>query len=272
MEILRGGVMPDIEYFYELVSWVRTADRKYLSNYYFLQNTLLSKAIEQAEITYHYREKEYLVLWYQKEQFKRMYYFIADAGHYKISNDSDEIYVCDIICRDPDSSEAGRILSRAGMRKHAVYMKWLCRSPVYLNMQSPSDLQIVYEDDGDLFKEKLYLYFDELSDLLPDKREWDTFLKEKHFIGVHDIDRGALAAGMVYSKSGSVITEDFIFVTPAYQGKGISKLLHYALYEKYAADKVRYIAWIRTDNIKSIGLHSFFKYQRQEQFKITFRS
>lgn len=263
-----GGVIPDIEYFYELMAQIKKADRKYLFNYY-LSESVLAKAIAQAEITYVYKEKEYLNLWWQKEHFKRQYYFIADAKHYKVHCNS-ALCVCDTVCREKDMPKFCELLSNAGMNKYAVYRKWVCTSPILPELYICDDLQIVDDDDAEQFADGLLLYFDKLSDMLPDKQEWEEFIKSRSFIGVHDMRSKMLVAGMVYEKRGCVVIEEFVFVHSGYRGQGISKHLHNALYQKYAAEKIKYTAWIREDNLKSRNLHSHYNYRKQDLFKITF--
>lgn len=178
--------------------------------------------------------------------------------------------VCDAFCKESDMSTVYNVLSRGGMRQYAVYQKWICRAPVLSELKQNDNLQVVVEDDGQTFIDALYLYFDELSDLLPDEDEIDGFIQNRHFIGVHDISNNMLVAGMVYTKQGFVIEEEFVFVTIDYQGKGIGKLLHNLLYQKYADEKIKYIAWVRADNEESIGLHRSYNYEEQDQFKVTF--
>ncbi len=267
-ENFEGGVIPDVEFFYELLDQVKRANRKYLSNYFPDQDVLL-KAVEENGAIYVYKKNEYLNIWLQKKYFKRMYYFIADPSYYKVSDDV-AVDICDVFCKNFDEVTENRILLHAGMRKYATYVKWICNTPVLVDSKSWDDLQMVEEDDGNLFKSNLYRYFDKFSDLLPDENEWDDFVVNKHFIGIHDIYRDVLAAGMVYSKRGAVITEDYVFVISDYRGRGLSKVLHNTLYEKYSSEKIRYIAWIRADNQKSINLHKNYGYKKQNQLKYTF--
>lgn len=261
-------VIPDIEFFYELVMQIKKANRKYLTNYY-LNESIWAEAISQGDVTYQYKENEYLNLWWRKEHFSRLYYFIADPCHYEVDNDA-MTCVCDVICKEPDLEDVCRMLSNAGMDQYAVYEKWVSKNPALLDLHSRGNLQVIDEDDGGIFIEKLYLHFDELSDLLPDEKEMDKFIKEKHFIGVHNTCDNALVAGIVYTKQGSVITEEFLFVIDNYRGMGISKLLYNTLYQKYADEKVRYTAWIRMNNLECATLHHAYKYEKQNQFKVTF--
>lgn len=263
-----GGVIPDIEYLYELIDEIKKINKKYLSNYY-LEQSAFSKAIEENGVEYTYKKKEYLNIWIQKEDFKKLYYFIANPYQYKINNDA-IINVCDVVCKISDERNLSKIFLNAGMYQYATYMKWVCDSPVLQEQRLHNYLQIIEKDNGNLFKSALYTYFDKYSDSLPDLNEWDEFIKNKCFIGIYDIDKKAAVAGMVYSKRGSVITEDFVFVVSNYRGQGLSKILHNNLYEKYSVEKIKYIAWIRVDNYESINLHSGYCYKKQNLFKITF--
>ncbi len=262
------GVMPDIEYFYELAARVKKTNRKCWSNYY-LSESVLSGAVERAEMTYVYKDKEYLNLWQQKEHFKRLYYFAADLQNYRVSSDS-AICVSDTVCREDRIPSVCELSANAGMVKYAVYRKWICWNPHLLNIDSCDNLQIVDDDKGELFIEELQLYFDELSDMLPDKSERSEFIRSRNFIGVHSRQNQALVAGMVYVKQGNVITEEFIFVHSDYRRQGIGKWIHNVLYQKYSNEKIKYIAWIRTDNLESSSLHSKYHYEKQDLFKITF--
>lgn len=258
----------DIEHFYKLVAQIKKVNRKYLSNYYLSESELL-RIIEQNDLTYVYKETEYLNLWCRKKHFKKLYYFIANPVQYRIENDLSAC-VCDVIGKDSDLLAVEKILSGAGMFAYATYSKWVCQDTTLLNLKKRDDFEVVYEDDGNLFIDKLYLYFDILSDLLPDQNEIDEFLKNKHFIGIHNKWDRALIAGLVYSRRGCVVTEEFVFVAPDYRGRGVSKILHNAFYEQYLEENIKYISWIREDNLESINLHKTYNYKKQNQLKITF--
>lgn len=260
--------MTDIELFYEMVSKIKKVNRKYLSNY-FLPEPVFLKAIQQEDVTYFYKENEYLNLWWKKENFKRLYYFIADPCYYKMENDCSRC-VCDVIGRHIRLADAHETLISAGMHKYAVYNKWVCNKQVHLNLKIQDGYRIVDEDDGNLYIDSLNLYFDKLSDLLPDQNEMDKFIKDMHFIGIHDIYSDVLVAGMVYSKEGCAITEKYLFVTSGCRRQGMGKILHNTLYKKYAGEEVKYIAWIREDNFESINLHKVYNYRKQDLMKITF--
>ncbi|MBD5549669.1 MAG: GNAT family N-acetyltransferase [Lachnospiraceae bacterium] len=263
-----GGIIPDIEYFYKLVMQIKKVNRKYLSNHY-LNEYVWAEAISRGDVTYQYKKNEYLNLWWKKEHFRRLSYFIANPYHYKVDDDP-MTSVCDVICKGSDLEDACRMLSNAGMTQYAVYEKWVNKNVVLSDLHSGNDLQIVDEDDGEIFIDKLYQYFDKLSDLLPDEKEVDKFVKEKHFIGVHNKCDNMLVAGIIYTKQGSVIKEEFIFVTAGCRGMGIGKLLISTLYQRYADEKVRGTAWIRVDNLESIALHRACYYEKQNQYKVTF--
>lgn len=263
-----SGIMPDIAYFYDLVLQIKKAERNYLSNYY-LDGSVWAEAIRRGEVMYQYRKDGYLNLWWEKEHFRRQYYFIADPCHYKVDADPMTI-VCDVICRSSDLEETCRILSDAGMNQYAVYEKWMGKNIKFSKPCSREDLRVVDEDDGRIFIDRLYLYFDRLSDMLPEKRDVDQFIREKHFIGVHNECDDRPVAGIVYTKRGCVITEEFLFVTENYRGMGISGMLYNTLYQKYADEELRYVAWIRTNNLESTNIHYNYKYSRQDQFKVTF--
>lgn len=267
-ENYESGVMPDIDYFYKLEMKIKKTNRKYLSNCH-LNESVLKKAVEQAEITYVYKEGEYLNFWRKRKRFRRLYYFIADPRHYKVQN-YHETCVCDAVCRGKDASGICGLLSDAGMRQYKVYREWICSSPILQDIHNCCGLEVVDDDDGELFIEGLKCYFDELSDMLPDNDEWGEFIRNRKFIGVHDAQSKALTGGMVYTKRGCVITEEFVFVHLDYRGQGISKCLHNALYQKYAAEKIKYTAWIRSDNLESRNLHRDYNYQKQDLFKFTF--
>lgn len=263
------GIISNIEYFYKLLALIKKTNRKYISNYY-LNEAILKRAISLGKVTYEYKTDGYMNLWLQKKHFNRLYYFIADQSSYEVSGENDECIVCDAFCKESNISTVCYTLSGTGMKQYVTYRKWVCRTPLLLELQRNDKLQLVVDDDGRVFIDALYLYFDELSDLLPDEDEIDEFVQNRHFIGVHKVSDGMLVAGMVYKKQGNVIEEEFVFVTLDYQGKGISKLLHNILYQKYIDEKIKYIAWIRTDNEKSIDLHKAYYYEEQDQFKVTF--
>lgn len=251
-----------------MVAQVKKADRKYWSNYY-LSEPVLAGAVERGEMTYVYKDKEYLNLWRQKEYFKQLYFFVANRRNFKVNSDS-AVFVSDIVGRENNMSGMCELLSNAGMVKYAVYRKWVCSNPPLLDIHRGECLQIVDDDKGELFAEGLQLYFDKWSDMLPDKNEWNEFVRSRRFIGVHDLRNQTLAAGLIYTKQGSVITEEFVFVHSDYRRQGISKWLHNALYQKYAGEKIKYIAWIRNNNLESRSLHSHYNYEEQDLFKITF--
>ncbi len=260
--------LSDIEHFYEFVTQIKRRERKYLSNYFLPESSLL-KMIEKKNVTYAYKEGEYLNLWWRKEHFKKLYYFIAEPDQYRIGYDSSAC-VCDVIGKNKDLQAVEKILTDAGMLEYSSYSQWVCQDTILLSVRNRDYFEIVCEDEGSLFIEKLYLYFDIYSDLLPDWEEVDEFIKDKHFIGIHDKQKKKLIAGLVYSKRGCVITEEFVFVVPSYRGQGVSKRLHNALYEKYSSEKIKYVAWVREDNLESIHLHGAYHYKKQNYLKTTF--
>lgn len=262
------GTLLDIEQFYELVAQIKKVNRKYLSNYYLSESALL-KIIGQEDVTFVYKEKEYLNLWWKKEHFRKLYYFIANPDQYLIDSDF-FVCVCDVIGKEMDLLASEKVLMGAGMFKYAVYSKWVCQDTIILLTKNRDHFEVIYGDEGSLFIDKLYLYFDIFSDLLPDQNEVDEFLKNKHFIGIYDKHKKTLVAGLVYDRHGCVVTEEFVFVVPDYRGQGISKLLHNALYEKYSGESIKYVAWIREDNVTSINLHRAYNYQKQNYLKTTF--
>lgn len=263
-----GGVMPDIDYFYAIENEIKKANRKYLSNCY-LEQDELSKLIENGSVRYVYRKNEYINLWIRKERFDMLYYFVAGSTHYTFRDDA-SVIVCNVLFRNAARDIDFQLLQDAGMRKYAVYEKWACNSPAFSKIEKRDNLWIVEEDNGDLFYEKLCTYFDALSDELPEKNAWESFKAGRHFIGLYDGVNNELIGGIVYLKKESMILEDFIFVAPAYRNMGLGKLLHSTLYQMYASEQMKYIAWIRVDNVQSIKLHSAYQYKKQKQVKVTF--
>ena len=261
-----GKIMPDMEHFYELLTQVKKANRRYMTNCY-LNRDVLTRAVEQREITYVYREGEFLNLWWRREDFKRLYYFIADTSRYEAGSGYS---VCDMVCKGGELAAVCRVLTSGGLKPFASYGKWVCESPAVTGVYSRDDVRIRDGDDGRLFMDSLNLYFDKRTDLLPDAEEQETFIREKEFIGVYDKCRDRLRAGMVYTKRESAVTEDFVFVVPDFRGQGLSRLLHNTVYKKYAHEKVRYTAWIGENNERSIALHKSCNYKKQDQLKVTF--
>lgn len=247
---------------------LKKINKRQLTNYYLSEKKILEK-ISQKKVRYCYKKNEYLNIWLKQKNFERLYYFIAYPNSYDI-NTEEELCVCDVICRESDKEAICQILHTAGMRKYSEYMKWICSTPIVSNVGKPKQLYVIDNDDGIIFINDLYIYFDELSDLLPEENDLDDFIENKYFIGVHDIRNDTLAGGLVYTKQKYTVTEEYLYVTPAYRGQGISKLLHKVLYQKYYNSELKYIAWIRNNNLISINLHSYYNYQKQNQLKITF--
>lgn len=261
-------LLTDMDCFYDLAARLKHTCGKLLSNYY-MSASALTEAVRQGKITYVYKENAYLNLWYRNGGFERLYYFIADPGDYEII-DRPSMCVCDVICRVDDQPLVGSVLHGAGMREYVGYAKWICRSPVLPDIQDQADLEIMEDDDGNLFVESLYQYFDIWSDQLPERTGLETFTREKHFIGVHERHGSLLVGGLVYTEQGYGVTEEYLFVLPGYRGRGISRLLHNTLYRKYQGKDIKYTAWIRKDNQASTTLHSSYQYKKQNQLKITF--
>lgn len=261
-------LLTDVECFYYLVTRLKRTSRKLLSNYY-MSVSALEEAVRQGKFTYDYKENAFLNLWHRNGCFERLYFFIAAPEDYEIP-ERFAMSVCDIICRVDDQSRICSVLCGSGMLEYAEYAKWVCRNPILLDLPEQTDLVVITDDDGNLFLESLYQYFDIWSDMLPERAEMDTFTKKKHFIGVHEQNENVLVGGLIYTKQEYGVTEEYLFVLPGYRGRGISKLLHNTLYRKYQGKNVKYTAWIRNDNQVSINLHSNYQYEKQNQLKITF--
>ncbi len=265
-ENFEGGGITDLEYFYELVAKIKKANRKQVSNYY-LAESVLEEAIKRGIITYGYEEGAYLNIYWEKELYKKLYYFIADLKKYKMDVRK-SMCVCDVICKESDKDELSCMMTSAGAHEYAAYSKWICRNPILREPLNRQQLKIFDGGPMDGGIDGLYSCFDRICDMLPDKEELDAFIESRNFIGVYD--KEVCVGGLVYAKQGYAITEEFVFVVPRYRGKGISKLLHNVLYQKYYGEKIKYIAWIRNDNHISIKLHEGYNYKKQSQLKITF--
>ena len=101
--------------------------------------------------------------------------------------------------------------------------------------------------------------------------DFQEFITEsKHIVLRNDHDEAA--AGIVINGNGRIKTEEYVFVSEKYRGRGLAMVLHNLWYRSLDKDTQLLVAWVRDDNIPSIKLHSRIGYQKLGTIKVTLMS
>ena len=266
MDGYEEGKLSDLNQYYEFVSNLKKVNRRLITNYY-LQEENLKEALKYGRAMYIYQQGVFFNLIIKEDGFSRLYFHIADNKRYYFNLQND-IYVCDIILKkDETAKEIITTLTKNNFNIYTRYNKWTCSAPQFGEFSSQIDVITCREGNIEVVEE-LFCNFDIYSDFLPKKDKIDIFISEKNFLTAYDMDNKMLGA-LIYSKKGNLITEDFLFVKKEARGFGLGCYLHQRLYQIYYETNMKYIAWIREDNIQSSKLHSSFNYQMEPILKLT---
>ncbi|MCI8550405.1 MAG: GNAT family N-acetyltransferase [Lachnospiraceae bacterium] len=255
------GVLPDVDYYYELLAKLKQEVRRIKTNYYKAESDL-RQAIERDELEYEYIRNESISLVFCDDGFSRLYLQMGEGG--RVGTEGFHVpLVCDLIVREGEETVLSAPLKATGFKQYAVYYKWICKTPEITGHISDITIKMCV-DPGVL--EELYTDFDRYTDLLP--RDQERFIKEKRFLCAYGRE-GRLAGYLVYTETGKSVTEDFVFVKQEARGCGIADCLHNALYRQYAGAEIKYTAWVKEGNEASERLHLKHHYVKQPVKKIT---
>lgn len=272
IEVVSGyeeGKLDNIDSYYIMVEELKNTKHKLMTN--FLMNPQRFKeAILRNEVGYEYKYGKYLNLIIADDGFSRLYYYVVETKDYHFRGISNT-FVCDIFFMEGDK-DIGKVITalcHEGFRKYKSYHKLIAKNPKMENVEKNNDVEIIQGIDKDTI-DLMYQYFDKFSDYLPRKFELEKFVSVKKFLSLYDSINHELLGGLVYTEENHSLIEEFLFVKEKAQGRKLSNLLHSFWYEMLASPDVRFIAWVRDDNMPSIALHSRYNYQDSKIKKITY--
>lgn len=263
------GKLDNIDTFNSMVAELKSTKHKLMTNFY-MNPQRLKEAILRNEVGYEYKYGKYLNLIIADDGFSRLYYYVVEAKDYHFGGIGNT-FVCDIFFMegDKDIDEVIRALCSEGFRQYKSYHKLIVKNPKIGNVEKNNNVKIIQGIDKDTI-ELMYQSFDKFSDYLPRKSELEKFICMKKFLSLYDINNQELLGGLIYTEENHSVIEEFLFVKEKAQGRKLSNLLHFFLYELLAGSDVKFIAWVRDDNIPSIALHSRYNYQNSKIKKITY--
>ena len=161
-----------------------------------------------------------------------------------------------------------RSLKKSGFKEIGKYSRWVCpagNEPVPVSI---CDVAVDEEMDAS-FLQLLGRCFDKYTDHLPSEEDIDAFRKNNYVLRL--LISGQTAGGVVWNKRGRNVTEEYIFVDPAYRHRKLAAYLHGQMCaQAFRADEVGKIyAWINGANETSIRFHTSLGYSKDEMEKIT---
>lgn len=272
IEVVSGyekGRLDSIDNYYSMVAELKEAKHKLMTNFY-MNLQRFKEAILHNEVGYEYKFGKYLNLIIEDDGFSRLYYYVIETEDYHFGGTS-TTFVCDIYFMEGDKAHDKVIMAlcHEGFRQYKSYHKLIAKNPKIGNVEKNNDVEIIQGIDKDTM-ELLYQYFDKYSDCLPRKFEFEKFVCMKNFLSLYDIKSHELLGGLIYTEKNHSVIEEFLFVKEKAQGRKLSNFLHSFWYEMLASSDVRFIAWVRDNNIPSIALHSRYNYQDSKIKKMTY--
>ena len=262
------GILENIDALYRMVDELKSIKRSLVTNL-FLDTNTLSDLIDNNEIHYEYVPGNCLNLFIEEWDFCHLYFFMTSPNEYQAPK-SDGMMICELFFNREDDDNRILIdsLNKAGFSEYASYHRWL---KTRQEETAATTRYAINKGQEKGFYDLLLKNFDVLSDHVPQKNEFETYIKDKECYSAVDSETGKLLGGLIFSKKGNVETEEFVFTDPEYRHRGLASALHENWYNSNKVSKTRYMAWIRDDNQASIGLHRKFAYERQKMYKVTMK-
>lgn len=265
-------VLYSIEQLNSAIRELKRVNKRLLSNCYLSQNELI-KLISKGQIYFDYNEGNYLTFWYQERNFFRIYFWMTRLDSFSFP---DELinkfqYVCEIYGDETDKKTETLVEMsiERGFSQYSSFHKWR-----FKGVPEFSKIQCDYYIDEKKTKgiyEGIMSNFDIYSDHIPLIDDFQEFITEsKHIVLRNDHDEAA--AGIVINGNGRIKTEEYVFVSEKYRGRGLAMVLHNLWYRSLDKDTQLLVAWVRDDNIPSIKLHSRIGYQKLGTIKVTLMS
>lgn len=261
-----SGEMDSIDALHRMVSELKKAKRRLLSNM-FLGEKEVESLIKNKHVYYTYMPCRYLNLWYSERDFVRLYFYIVDMDSYKAINE--EKIICELYFPGLNANNAllEKVFEDRGFKVYASYHKWIARNIQPKRPKGNMGYRIVCgQPEG--FAEAVNLNFDIYSDHVPVKSDMEAYLRQNRLYALSD-GSNMLAGGLIVAVNGRIQTEEYVFVRKECRGKGLALFLHNFWYESQKEQDILYVAWIRDDNVASIGLHMGLGYLRQDAYKLT---
>lgn len=262
------GTITDLDTIYSMMDDLKRVNRHSLSNI-FLTDENIKRRIAAGQVYYSYIPGQHFCLWHKEWRFTRFYFYIADFDDFQIPVDNETI-VCDLFFQKENEKSAflQEYMSNKGFSNYAVYHKWIRSNAVNKNEYKGHEICIT-EKRGKAFYKTLCDSFDIYTDLIPEEGDAEKYFEDKKCFSFVDERDGNLMGGLVVTPLGRIQTEEFVFVHPLYQGKGVAGKLHEYWYSQSFEETNQYAAWIKDGNIASEELHTKYGYRKQNVFKNT---
>lgn len=260
------GVVDTLEYLQDMVYELKRANRRMQSNMV-LREEELEEIIQQNELLYTYLPGKYLNVWFWERDFIRLYYYVSTIDEYK-PFDGDEKIICEIYATKKELKTDSLIarFERNHFKKYSSYHRWVAKDLTFDTIGESS--YSVRDDVTNGIYDGILTYFDVYGDHLPRESSLEEYWKDKKILSIFD-EQENLIGGLVVSTNGKVQTEEYVFVNDSHRGKRLARMLHNSWRQRANEDGVmQHVAWIRDDNVVSIGLHTTLGYVKQDTYKI----
>lgn len=263
------GKLNNIDFFYIMIAELKNVRRDLVTNFY-MDVQRFKEAIYHDEVKYEYKHGKYLNLIISDDGFARLYYYITEIDDYHIG-EIDDICVCDVFFKVGNVSIDKIIMTicQKGFRQYKSYHKLIAKKPDIAIVKERSDIEIIKNADENTIP-IMFQYFDKYSDCLPRRIELNKFIHEKKFLSLYDTKNHEFWGAMIYTEKKHSIVEEYIFIQKKVQGKGLGIALSSFWYQMFVGSDVKFITWVRDDNLPSIALHKKLNYNETKIKKITF--
>ncbi len=177
------------------------------------------------------------------------------------------VIVCDIVetAGKEKQTEMIKNLQEAGFSNYKKYHLWEC---VQMEFKMPAfRVYKIADDKSPEHLSNIYSIFDPYSDMLPLKRMFHEFLRERYSLSC--FKNGHYEGSLIYMVNGKTATVEFIYTLK--NGNGIGGILLMKFVGKCFINRgVRKLyAWINDDNDASIKTHKSAGFEMTDQYKIT---
>lgn len=266
---METGLISNVAQIYSYINELKRVKKELVINCYFDINEL-EPLVKQQKLIYEYKEKCYLNLLYEENEFFRLYFFVADIETFDIEKNG-VVVICDLFTTR-ENEQFNRIKDRlceCNFSQYACIQKWKAKCPRPLFESDLQEYIFGYDQEPEAIK-MIFDIFDKYTDYLPRECEINTFLAEKKFINVYEKEDHRFLGSLIYSQRKNEFTMDFYFTKPEERGKRISYLLHDHYYQKFSEEGRVFVSWIHIKNEKSIMIHQRYQYQKMNLKKYTF--
>lgn len=218
---------------------------------------------ELNNISYEYKEKQYLNIYIDNGDFVKLYFAICDFKNYNIN--TNKTVSVDYYNIDENDLFIKYMLNNDFL-KHSEYHKWIVNSKNLIENNIILDEKFNLIENIDLSSKNAFTLLNNNFDKLSDDNICDNLIKMNLYsYGIEYNDK--LIALLIYDVNENDFQEKYICVDKEYNKLGLATyLLNLFTKNKH----YRFNAWINDNNIPSIKLHEKFNFKKTKTNKITF--